>query len=46
VRNIIAKYRIVESNIYNFDKIGFIIGVISSGIVIIIVERRINTKIV
>lgn len=44
IANIIAKYSIRLDNIYNFDEIGFIIGVIVSGIVIIGVERRGNLK--
>jgi hypothetical protein len=32
VRNIIAKYGVVESEIYNFDEIRLMIGVISAGI--------------
>ena len=42
--NIIAKYGIVDSDIYNFDKIGFMMGQIASGIVIISAERRLNMK--
>jgi hypothetical protein len=46
VRNIIAKYGIVESDIYNFDETGFMMGVIGSGMVVTMAERRTNTKMV
>ncbi|KAM9874243.1 transposase [Verticillium dahliae] len=38
VRNTIAKYGIVESDIYNFDETGFMMGVISTGMVVTSVE--------
>ena len=44
IANIIAKYSIQSDDIHNFDKIGFIIGIIISGMVIIGVERRGNLK--
>jgi len=40
IANIIAKYGIQPDEIYNFDKTGFMIGVIASGIVITGAERR------
>lgn len=40
VRNTIAKYGISESDIYNFDETGFMMGVISTGIVVTSAERR------
>ena len=46
VQNTIAKYGIVESDIYNFNETGFIMGIISTGIVVTSVERRSNTKLV
>ena len=46
VRNTIAKYGIVESDIYNFDETGFLMGVIGSGMVVTMAERRTNTKMV
>jgi hypothetical protein len=44
VRNIITKYGIVESDIYNFDETGFMMGIISTGIVVTSAERRSNAK--
>jgi hypothetical protein len=41
-----AKYNIVDSDIYNFDETGFIIGQIVPGIVITRVDRRSKNKIV
>ena len=46
VRNTIAKYGIIESDIYNFDETGFMMGVIGTGMVVTIAERRTNTKMV
>ena len=46
VRNTIAKYGIVESDIYNFDETGFMMGIIASGMVVTMAERRTNTKMV
>ncbi len=34
MKNTIAKYSITNADIYNFNKTGFIIGIISTGIVI------------
>jgi hypothetical protein len=44
VQNIIAKYGIRSDDIWNFDEIGFMIGVISSGIVVTSSERRGQSK--
>ncbi|KAG8349172.1 hypothetical protein FVEN_g12601 [Fusarium venenatum] len=44
VENTIAKYSIRLDNIWNFDETGFMMGVISSGIVITSSERRGNLK--
>ncbi|KAL9564079.1 hypothetical protein ACKAV7_011792 [Fusarium commune] len=44
VENTIIKYGIVESDIYNFNEIGFMMGVISTALVITSVERRSNAK--
>ena len=44
VRNTITKYRIIEEDIYNFDKTGFQIGVISIAKVITGVERSQKPK--
>jgi hypothetical protein len=44
VQNTITKYRINDTNIYNFDETGFIIGVISTIIVITSLEGRIKAK--
>ena len=46
VQNIIAKHGIIESDIYNFDETGFMMGVIGSGMVVIMAKRRTNTKMV
>ena len=35
VKNTIAKYLICDADIYNFDETGFIMGVISTGMVVI-----------
>jgi RecB family endonuclease NucS len=40
VENMRAKYGIVDSDFYNFDKTGFIIGIITPAIVVIYVDRR------
>jgi hypothetical protein len=40
VRNTIAKYGIEESDIYNFDETGFMMGIISAAMVVTSVERR------
>ncbi|OHW94590.1 fot5 transposase, partial [Colletotrichum incanum] len=44
VKNTIAKYGIDESDIYNFDETGFMMGQIASGMVVTSAERRSNTK--
>ena len=44
VRNIIMKYSICDADIYNFDEIGFIIGIISTAIVVIHSDRRAKAK--
>jgi DDE superfamily endonuclease/helix-turn-helix, Psq domain len=44
VRNTIAKYGIAESDIYNFDETGFMMGIISTGTVVTSSERRSNAK--
>ncbi|KAE9568023.1 hypothetical protein CGMCC3_g15871 [Colletotrichum fructicola] len=44
VANTIAKYGIVDSDIYNFDQTGFMMGQIASGMVVTSAERRSNTK--
>ena len=46
VKNTIAKYGIMESDIYNFDETGFMMGIISTGTVVTSTERRSNTKMV
>jgi hypothetical protein len=35
-----AKYGIVDSDFYNFDETGFIIGIITSAIVVTRADRR------
>ncbi|SCO92448.1 related to transposase [Fusarium oxysporum] len=44
VENTIAKYGIRSDDIWNFDETGFMMGVISSGIVVTSSERRGNPK--
>ena len=44
VLNPIAKYGIDESDIYNFDEVDFMMGVIYPGMVVKSPERRSNTK--
>lgn len=44
VANTIAKYGIAASDICNFDKTGFMMGQIASGMVVTSAERRSNTK--
>ena len=39
MKNIIVKYGIIESDIYNFDETGYMMGVISIAIVVISLER-------
>jgi hypothetical protein len=46
VRNTIAKYRIQDDDIYNFDKTGFQMGIASTTKVITATERRPKPKIV
>jgi hypothetical protein len=44
VRNTIAKYGILEADIYNFDETGFMMGVISTAMVVTSSERRGRAK--
>ncbi|KAJ6263660.1 hypothetical protein Dda_2229 [Drechslerella dactyloides] len=44
VQAVKAKYSIVNNNIYNFDKIGFVMGIISSTIVVTGAETRDKAK--
>jgi hypothetical protein len=44
VYNTIAKYGIQDTDIYNFDKTGFIINIISTAIVVTSSDRYTNTK--
>ena len=46
MQNTIAKYGIAESNIYNFDETRFMMGIISTSMVVTSAERRLNTKLV
>jgi hypothetical protein len=43
-RNITAKYSILEDNTFNFNKSGFIIGMILTGAVVTGSERRARLK--
>ena len=44
VENIIAKYGIDLADIYNFDEVGFLMGMIASGMVVTGSERRARPK--
>jgi hypothetical protein len=44
MHNIITKYGIYEVDIYNFDETGFMIGVISTTMVITSLEGRVKAK--
>ena len=46
MRNIIAKYGINDTDIYNFDETRFIMGVISTGMVVTSSDGRVKAKIV
>ena len=46
VENIRAKYSVVDSDFYNFDKTGFIIGRIYPGMVVTRADRRSKSKVV
>ena len=46
VRNVIIKYNIFDSNIYNFNKIGFFMGMLNHAKIIIILncKNKLRTK--
>jgi len=44
VRNVKAKYGIVDDDIYNFDETGFIIGIIFVGMVVTTSDSRNKAK--
>ena len=44
VKNTIAKYAIADTDIYNFDKTGFMMGVISTGMVVISSDGQAQAK--
>jgi hypothetical protein len=44
VENIRAKYKILDYNFYNFNKTGFMIGVICAAIVVTRVDQRGRSK--
>lgn len=46
VKNIIAKYGIHESDIYNVDETGFMMGIIAAGMVVTSAERRVRPRMV
>jgi hypothetical protein len=46
VKNVVAKYGVVDADIYNFDETGFMMGVISTGMVVTSAERRSGVKLV
>ncbi|KIM92711.1 hypothetical protein OIDMADRAFT_139135, partial [Oidiodendron maius Zn] len=45
LKNIIIKYRIIDIDIYNFDKTRFIIGIILIVIVVISLKRSSRVKV-
>ena len=44
VRNIVAKYSVHDADVYNFDETGFMIGIISTGIVVTNSRKRERPK--
>jgi hypothetical protein len=46
VNNTIAKYGVVNADVYNFDETGFMMGIIATAIVVTSAERRVNAKLV
>ena len=44
MHNIIAKYGIHDTDIYNFDKTRFIIGIISTAMIVISSDRHAKAK--
>ena len=46
VKNMIAKYGVVDADIYNFDETGFMMGIIATGMVVTSSERRSGVKMV
>ena len=44
VKNVVAKYSICDTDIYNFDKTGFMMGVISTGMVVTSSDGRAQAK--
>jgi DDE superfamily endonuclease/helix-turn-helix, Psq domain len=46
IHNTVAKYSIVDDDIYNFDETGFQMGIISTGMVVTSSERVSNAKLI
>ena len=46
MRNMVAKYGIIDADIYNFDETRFMMGIISTGLVVTSSERRSIAKLV
>lgn len=46
VRNVEAEYGIADADIYNFDEISFMMGVISTGMVVTSSERLSDTRLI
>ncbi len=44
MRNVKAKYGIVDNDIYNFDETGYIIGIIFAGMVVTTSDSRGKAK--
>lgn len=46
VKNMITKYGVADVDIYNFDETGFMMGIITTGMVVTSAERRSGAKLV
>ena len=46
IQNTIAKYSVCDKDIYNFDKTGFLMGIIGKTLVITSSDRTVNTKLI
>lgn len=44
VVNIIVKYGILDEDVYNFDEIGFLMGIIIFGMVVILLDGYVDVK--
>ena len=46
MRNMVAKYGIIDADIYNFNETRFMMGIILIGLVVTSLERHSNAKLV